>query len=354
MTESAGKDQFFIAKLTEITIANLENENFGAKELSLGTGMSQYRLSRRLHEITGKTINHFIREVRLYKALEMLKNEDITVSEVAYKVGFGSPTYFNTCFNEFFGFPPGKTKKTDLNNVEGINAANGIAKKEQKRSSKRTFIISSGILFLAALVYLVYCALSRYSSHNEDNNTVKDIDGNIYHTIKIGTQVWLKEDLKTTRYNDGTAIPYVTNDTEWVNLKTGAYRRCNNDDSNKAIYGALYNWYTLDNGKLCPSGWHIPLDNEWEALIDYCGGWEIAGGKLKEAGTQHWDAPNVGATNESGFTALPFGGHGHGLAYWGPPIIGTFRSLDSDRAWIYLTGWSTPNDKCCVRCVKDK
>jgi uncharacterized protein (TIGR02145 family) len=188
----------------------------------------------------------------------------------------------------------------------------------------------------------------------EDNNTVKDIDGNVYRTVTIGTQVWMAEDLKTTHYNDGTPIPYVTDHTEWANLKSGAY--CwkwsdNNDESDKNIYGAFYNWYATAE-KLCPVGWHVPTDKDWETLVDFCGGWEIAGGKLKEVGTEHWESPNIGATNEFGFTALPYEGRGADLGYWCPPRYGYLQSLCSDRTWIYLTECHGCSSNY-VRCVKD-
>lgn len=143
------------------------------------------------------------------------------------------------------------------------------------------------------------------------NGIVKDVIGNSYKTIKIGNQVWMAENLKTTKYNDGTAIPYVTNGTTWSSLTTPAYCWYNNDfPTYGETYGALYNWYTVNTAKLCPSGWHVPNDAEWEVLTDYLGGESVAGGKLKETGTAHWNSPNTGATNETGFTALPGGYNG--------------------------------------------
>lgn len=111
MTDISARDQAFIRKLTEIIDANLENENFGVKELARASGTSLYSLNRRLHSVTGKSINKFIREVRLQRALKMLQNEECKASEVAYRTGFGSPAYFNKCFHEYFGYPPGKVKK---------------------------------------------------------------------------------------------------------------------------------------------------------------------------------------------------------------------------------------------------
>jgi uncharacterized protein (TIGR02145 family) len=142
--------------------------------------------------------------------------------------------------------------------------------------------------------------------------TVTDIDGNQYHTVIIGTQVWMVENLKATRFNDGAFIPLVTDNTEWESLSTPGFCWYNNDAAAyKADYGAMYNWYALNAASsgghnLCPAGWHVPTDDEYVILTTYLGGEEVAGMKLKETGTDHWLAPNL-ATNENGFTALPGG-----------------------------------------------
>ena len=137
---------------------------------------------------------------------------------------------------------------------------------------------------------------------------VTDYDGNHYSSVLIGSQIWMAENLKTIKYNDGTAIPLVTDATEWSNLTTHGYCWYNNDEATYGdTYGALYNWYTVETGNLCPTGWHVPTDAEWTELIDYLGGESVAGGKLKETGTTHWNSPNPGATNETGFTTLPGG-----------------------------------------------
>jgi uncharacterized protein (TIGR02145 family) len=138
--------------------------------------------------------------------------------------------------------------------------------------------------------------------------TVTDIDGNIYLTIKIGDQWWMMENLKVTHYRNGEPIPNVTDPGAWGGLTTGAYCEYDNDIANVDAYGRLYNWYAVDDSRnIAPAGWHVPSDAEWQTLIDYLGGSGVAGGKMKEAGTAHWDPPNSGATNESGLTALPDG-----------------------------------------------
>lgn len=145
-------------------------------------------------------------------------------------------------------------------------------------------------------------------------STVTDPDGNTYNTVAIGTQVWLKENLKTTKYNDGTAIPHEPNGWDWMGLTTPAYTWYDDDYAEiGSVYGALYSWYVVDpasngNKNVCPSGWHVPSKDEFHVLLDYVGGSAIAGGKLKETGTEHWQSVNVGATNEFGFAALGAGG----------------------------------------------
>jgi uncharacterized protein (TIGR02145 family) len=137
---------------------------------------------------------------------------------------------------------------------------------------------------------------------------VTDIDGNVYQSICIGNQVWMTQNLNTSKYRNGDPIQLVTDVNQWGGLSTGAYCNYDNNSSNSNTYGRLYNWYALiDQRNICPIGWHIPSKGEWETLINYLGGESVAGGKLKETGTSHWESPNEGATNESGFTALPAG-----------------------------------------------
>jgi uncharacterized protein (TIGR02145 family) len=137
---------------------------------------------------------------------------------------------------------------------------------------------------------------------------IDPVENRRYKTERIGNQIWMTENLSTTKFNDGTSIRLVTDDNAWTNLSTPAYCWYNNDaTTNKVTFGALYNWYAVNSGKLCPKGWHIPTDDEWSILAEYLGGSDVAGGKLKETGTTHWKSPNTGATNETGFTALPGG-----------------------------------------------
>jgi len=165
--------------------------------------------------------------------------------------------------------------------------------------------------------------------------TMTDQDGNVYKTITIGTQTWMAENLRVTKYRNGDPIPNVTDNTTWSTLTTGAYCTYENtaDAVTIATNGMLYNWYAAtDSRNIAPEGWHVPTDAEWTTLINHLGGEDIAGGKMKEIGTTHWESPNTGATNEIGFTSLPsgdranqdgtpsgmgsFDGLGYGSFYW--------------------------------------
>ena len=137
---------------------------------------------------------------------------------------------------------------------------------------------------------------------------VVDIDNNAYHSVQIGEQVWMKENLKVSHYSSGNEIPNVTDDTQWSNLTTGACCDYNNSTYYSNTYGKIYNGFAVNDLKgICPTGWHVPTYDEWTTMRTSLGGMETAGAKLKEEGLAHWSYPNTGATNESGFTALPGG-----------------------------------------------
>ncbi len=177
----------------------------------------------------------------------------------------------------------------------------------------------------------------------------------------------MAENLKTTKYRNGETIANVTDGAAWAALSTGAYCCYNNDVANKAVYGGLYNWYAVaDARNIAPSGWHVPTDSEWTTLTTYLGSESIAGGKLKETGTAHWYSPNVGATNASGFTALPGGGrlyndgtfHGvGGNGYWwssteGDAIFAWGRYFGYGSAHAYLD-YDYKQYGFSVRCIQD-
>ena len=200
----------------------------------------------------------------------------------------------------------------------------------------------------------------------DEDNTVIDIDGNIYQTITLGTQIWMAENLKTIKYNDDTPISMVTDNTSWSNLTSPAYCYYDNDETMyKNTYGVLYNWYAVNTGKLCPIGWHVPTVADWDLMIEYLGGEDVAGGKLKEAGLAHWADPNTGATNETGFTALPGGFRNYDGTFYDVGDLGYCWSAtenDATSAWYsYLHYYDSSVGKTngskkygfSVRCIKD-
>jgi uncharacterized protein (TIGR02145 family) len=196
-----------------------------------------------------------------------------------------------------------------------------------------------------------------------------DYDGNTYNTITIGTQVWMAENLRVTKYRNGNAISNLTDPKAWENLTSGAYCIYDNSLTNNLIYGKLYNWYAVnDLRNIAPTGWHVPTQADWTTLINYLGGANIAGDKLKETGNSHWTGSYAAATNSSGFTALPGGFLSLGNSTYG------FQNITTEGQWWSATeadannalNWSITNSngqavtenvaKQCalsVRCIKD-
>lgn len=168
---------------------------------------------------------------------------------------------------------------------------------------------------------------------SSDDNTSNPSPNNKADTVIIGSQTWMTKNLDVTTYSNGDAIPEVTNPTGWVGLTTGVWCHYNNDPANDAIYGKLYNWYAVNDSRgLAPEGWRVASDADWTTLTSYLGGLEVAGGKLKEAGTSHWASPNTGATNQSGFYALPGG--------WRMNANGTFYYINQSGNWWTATSGS--------------
>jgi uncharacterized protein (TIGR02145 family) len=207
-----------------------------------------------------------------------------------------------------------------------------------------------------------------------DESKTTDIDGNIYKTVNIGTQTWIAENLKTTKFNDGSVILLVTESFKWaalMTLKTPGYCWYNYDaDMYNSPYGALYNYFALDvatNGgkNVCPTGWHVPTDTQWTILTTYLGGESVAGSKLKETGTTHWQNQNTDATNETGFTALPGGNCGYDGTFWAFGVYGEWWSSTEagvNGAWYRRMDYSDrgvfrdyyyKHFGFSVRCIKD-
>jgi uncharacterized protein (TIGR02145 family) len=211
-----------------------------------------------------------------------------------------------------------------------------------------------------------------FTTTQPSTNPSTDVDGNSYNTVTIGAQVWMKENLKVSKYRNGDPIPTNLTDTDWQNTTSGAYVIYNNDAANNTTYGKLYNWYTVaDNRGLCPTGWHVPSDAEWTTLENFLGGSSVAGGKMKstgtiQAGTGLWQDPNADASNSSGFTGHPGGLCAENLNFYNIDKNGYWWSSTegySSNAWLRglfdFVGSSVRNlfgDKrggFSVRCLRD-
>jgi uncharacterized protein (TIGR02145 family) len=223
-----------------------------------------------------------------------------------------------------------------------------------------TSITVTGLASGATYYVRAYATNSMFTAYGNEAEIVIDIDGNVYYGVTIGAQVWMIQNLKTTKYRDGTSIPVM-----WAGMSFGGYVWFNNDISFKNPYGALYNWYAVNTGKLCPTGWHVPTDTEWTTLTNYLGGGSVAGGELKEAGTSHWISPNTGATNSRYFTALPGGYRLNSGAFVNVGFLGCWWSTtvyNTNYAWVRVMQYNTSTtDRFSyekrmgnsVRCLKD-
>jgi len=228
----------------------------------------------------------------------------------------------------------------------------------------RVFCIFLIFTSLSSVLLFVSGCTKDDSDENEPvkNTDIKDRDGNIYTSVKIGTQTWLVENLKTRTYRNGDSIPTTTRDVsgETAPKYQWAY---DNDQRNVNFYGRLYTWNVItDSRGICPVGWHVPSDQEWESLKSYLG--TGAGGKLKETGTLHWNPPNTGATNETGFTAVPGGYRSFEGEFVSLGISNYFWSTtpDNNRSWGQRLFHSDANSErwsfnrqagVTVRCLKD-
>ena len=199
--------------------------------------------------------------------------------------------------------------------------------------------------------------------------SITDADGNVYTSVTIGTQEWMAENLRTTKYSDGTAIPNVTGDTEWSNLITGAWSHYDNDSSEyEATYGKLYNWYAVNTSKLCPTGWHVPTDAEWTELTDYlaAGHSGTEGTALKATSGWNYDGGQSGnGTDDYGFLGLPggyrdddgdFNNVGDSGYWWSSSQYSTDRALDRNLSFSseYVYSYSFYKDYgFSVRCLRD-
>jgi uncharacterized protein (TIGR02145 family) len=209
--------------------------------------------------------------------------------------------------------PKGDTGVQGLKGDQGIQGPKGLTGPKGDPSDIKVSVSETGdTLKFNNGSYVIIPGITNANPKKITYGVLYDGDGNSYKTVKIGKYEWMAENLKVTRYNDGTYIDNITDGNQWPTLTSGAWCYYNNDVTYNKNYGKLYNWYVLDtttngNKNVCPRGWHAAWEEEWQYVIDYLGGVYTAGGKLKEEGTTNWSSPNVGASNLSGFSALPGG-----------------------------------------------
>ena len=233
--------------------------------------------------------------------------------------------------------------------------------------SKKNYYPALFTLSIGICMTLMGSCTGEDKDDNPPQNIVKDIDGNVYHTINIGAQTWMVENLVTSRYRNGDPIPQVTEGAQWIALISGACCFYDNSSANGDVYGMLYNWYAVDDPRnLAPEGWHVASLEEWNTLNTFLGGDLVSGGKLKETGTTHWDSPNTGATDEVGFNGLPGGGRsldgvfnsiGQSGLWWTSTENSTTdawpRGLAYNSELIFSSFWIDKNSGFSVRCIKD-
>ncbi len=227
----------------------------------------------------------------------------------------------------------------------------------------KTFLYS--FLLTGTLFILVESCKKDSAGTSGASNSIVDIDGNVYHSVKIGSQVWMVENLKTTKYRNGDLVINVPDQPAWELLSSGAYCLPANDAANyKATYGLLYNWFAaVDSRNIAPQGWHVPSNDEWTVLITFLGNDTLVAGKIKEAGIKHWPSPNAGTTNVTGFTALPGGFRRDGpvitIGQQGGWLSTTEQNnldcllIAMDALNIVRRGEDSKTNGLSIRCVKD-
>lgn len=212
-----------------------------------------------------------------------------------------------------------------------------------------------------------YATNSDGTGYGEDKTfttAVMDIDGNVYNTVTIATHTWMVENLKATHFYFGIPLMNITDNADWESWQYQGYCWYNNDSTYRNPYGALYNSFAIDSRAICPNGWHIATVYEWDGLIKYLGGPSGTGGKLKEIGMTHWLSPNTGATNETGFTALPAGKRNNDGDFLNIGSLGTWWCQHSNSGDVYSYTISYDSTSIAkdsgnknmgfpVRCVKD-
>jgi uncharacterized protein (TIGR02145 family) len=260
---------------------------------------------------------------------------------------------------------PASSLQPPASNTEKNKSLKGIKSLKDLSYMPGDTLKLTGVSGIYSTVFMLVPTQSQTVTFNFIKCT--DVDNNNYAVVQIGTQTWMEENLKTTMYDDGSPIPNVTDRSTWAGLSTPGYCWFDNDASSyKSTYGALYNWFAVNTGKLCPAGWHVPDTAEWNKLFNFLGGSLVAGGKIKETCSTYWASPNIGASNSSGLTCLPggirsdtfgdFGCFGRCCSWWSATentdMYACHNTLNSDsqNTGIYC-GYKKGGYP--VRCLKD-
>lgn len=224
------------------------------------------------------------------------------------------------------------------------------------------------IIFYILSFIVIFISCNRKSNTDKftTGETVTDIDGNIYRTVQIGTQVWMAENLKVTKFKNGDPIVKIIDDSKWEQISEAGFCFYDNNKQLAKSYGNLYNWHVINDARgICPEGWHVPTKDDWQKLSDYLGGNEYSGDKMKETGIKFWNAPNKEATNESGFTALPGGGRDefgkfiidrYGAHWWSSSEDGTVDAVVRSIYYGYASLMEDSyhkNSGFSIRCLKN-
>ncbi len=280
--------------------------------------------------------------------LSGLSNHQVTCTGEVWQDGGAAVTERGICWNT-----SDNPMVTDFKTVEG-SGKGAFTSQISTLDSNTTYYIRAYATNSAGTSYGKILKFKTYTGY------ISDIDGNVYPTVTIGTQIWMASNLKTTKFRDGATIANGNSPVIWSG--TGAsYCWYENDYTlYGSSYGALYNWYAISNSKLAPTGWHVPSKAEWITLSNTLGGANIAGGKLKEEDVFHWQSPNFNATNEYGFTALPGGTRSQQGDFSDLTVFGFWWNTDATPFMIYyddqaLTEGSlvSVGSGYSVRCIKN-
>ena len=392
---------------------NLSGTNVASFQINLtwtdnSTNETGYKIERKTAQTNYTLIGNSNADVTTYTDNTVLNNTPYTYRVYAYNNVGNSLTYSNEFKITSIGIPVVTTLPiTSINYTSAVSGGNisdngganvstrgivwdtnpnptiSLSTKTENGNGNGTFNSNMSSLTPGNTYYVrAYATNSRGVGYGDNisftttvlysnGNGLMDICGNNYPSVIIGQQEWMKKNLDVCKYRNGDSIPQVQDETQWANLTTGAWCYYQNSTANGTVYGKLYNYYAvIDPRGLAPQGWHIPSNSEWNILFTYLGGESIAGGKLKETGNSHWANPNLGATNESNFTALPGGVRDYDYS-GNPPYNFSFIGMSNYSFWwsIHPQGFYCPavdksaaagfsdhiisNSGLSIRCIKN-